>query len=86
MNNNITDPTVEVKNILQNHKIDYTQYYLIRFIKFVLNLLLIYIFIELLFANMDSLSKFQVVLIISVYCSVVLYILDNIFPTCSIKL
>ena len=79
MNTNITSPNSEVSNILEKYKIDNTQYYLVRFIKFIVNILLIYIFIELLFANMESLSKLQVILIISVYCSVVLYILDNIF-------
>ena len=86
MNTNITSPNSEVSNILEKYKIDNTQYYMLRFIKFIVNILLIYIFIELLFANMESLSKLQVILIISVYCSIVLYILDNIFPICIIKL
>ena len=86
MNTNITNPNSEVSNILEKYKFDNTQYYMLRFIKFIVNILLIYIFIELLFANMESLSKLQVILIISVYCSIVLYILDNIFPICTIKI
>ena len=86
MNTNIISTNNEVSNILEKYNFDNTQYYLIRFIKFIVNILLIYIFIEILFANMESLSKLQVILIISVYCSIVLYILDNIFPICTIKI
>ena len=86
MNTNIISPNSEVSNILEKFNLDNTQYYLIRFIKFIVNILLIYLFIEILFENMESLSKLQVILIISVYCSIVLYILDNIFPICTIKI
>ncbi len=86
MNNNISAVSDEVKNMITNYKVDYTQNYLSRFIKFIVNFLLIYIFIEFLFDNMENLSKLQTVLIICTYCSVLLYILDNIFPNCSIKL
>ena len=88
--NNLSENDQSLKsfdtNSFSNYKIDYMQNYLSKFIKFIVNFLLIYIFIEFLFDNMESLSKLQIVLIICVYCSVLLYILDNIFPNYNIKL
>lgn len=65
-----------------NYLLDYKNYYLTRMIKFLINFILTYCFLEFILNN-NSLSKFELILIICTFSSVLLYILDSNFPSCS---
>jgi hypothetical protein len=69
-----------------NLSLDYKNYYLSRMIKFLLNFILTYCFLEFLFENNENLSKFQFILIVCTFSSVLFYILDSNFPVCSMSL
>lgn len=75
-----------LKKIIEdnNYLLDYKNYYLSRMIKFLVNFILTYCFLEFLFMNNYDLSKIEFVLIICTFSSVLLYILDSNFPSCSI--
>lgn len=69
-----------------NYLLDYKNYYLSRMIKFLINFILTYCFLEFLLTNNDNLTKLQFILIICTFSSILLYILDSNFPTCYINL
>jgi hypothetical protein len=64
--------------------IDGTYIILNRSIKFLLNFLLTFLFIKFIIGNWPDLSINQFVLIICTVTSVLLYILDSIYPSCSL--
>lgn len=68
-----------------NYLLDYKNYYLTRMIKFLINFILTYFFLEFTLNNWD-LSKFELILLICTFSSVLLYILDSNFPSCSFTL
>ena len=91
MNNNKDSDTIneissQIKKIINNNKFDYTYFYLSRLLKFIINFILVYLFIYYLFNNFDNLTKNKMILIICTYVSILLYLLDCNFPTCYIKL
>jgi hypothetical protein len=55
-----------------------------RSIKFLLNFLLTFLFIKLIIGNWPDLSINQFVLLICTISSVLLYILDLMYPSCTI--
>ncbi len=64
--------------------IDGTHVILNRSIKFLLNFLLTFLFIKLIIGNWPDLSINQFILVICTVSSVLLYILDLMYPSCSI--
>jgi len=68
-----------------NYLLDYKNYYLTRMIKFLINFILTYCFLEFLLNN-NELGKLELILIICTFSSVLLYILDSNFPSCSLIL
>jgi hypothetical protein len=88
VNNEInSENNSNLKEIIKenNYLFDYKNYYLSRMIKFLINFILTYCFLEFLLVNNDNLSKTQFVLLICTFSSVLLYILDSNFPSCSIN-
>lgn len=55
-----------------------------RSIKFLLNFLLTFLFIKFIIGNWPELSINQFVLLICTISSVLLYILDSVYPSCSL--
>ena len=55
-----------------------------RTIKFLLNFLLTFLFIKLIIGNWPELSINQFILVICTVSSVLLYILDLLYPSCSL--
>jgi hypothetical protein len=84
VNNEIND---NLKKIIaeNNFLLDYKNYYLTRMIKFLINFILTYCFLEFILGN-NELSKLELILIICTFSSILLYILDSNFPSCSITL
>jgi hypothetical protein len=68
-----------------NFLLDYKNYYITRMIKFLVNFILTYCFLEFILDN-NELSKLELILIICTFSSILLYILDSNFPSCSITL
>ena len=64
----------------------YDETYIIinRSIKFLLNFLLTFLFIKLIIGNYPDLSINQFILVICTVSSVLLYILDLLYPSCSL--
>jgi hypothetical protein len=73
-----------IKN--NNYKVDNGYYYISRLIKFSLNFILTYLFMEYLLNNIDNFNKIQLILLVCVFSSLLLYILDTNFPSCFVKL
>lgn len=89
MNNTTnTENNDNLKNIIKhnNYSIDYTNYYLSKLVKFLLNIILIYIFLENIFDANNQLTREQLILLICAYCSVLFFILDLNFPSCSFSI
>ena len=80
INNNLKKIIVE-----NNYLLDYKNLYLTRMIKFLINFILLYCFLEFILSN-DEISKSTLILIICTISSILLYILDSNFPSCSIIL
>ncbi len=61
-------------------------YYVIlnRSIKFLLNFLLTFLFLQIIFENLPDLNINQFILVICTVSSVLLYILDMAYPSCSL--
>ena len=70
-NTNIPIPSIDINFILLN-----------RTIKFLLNFLLVYIFVTIMVYNYPTLSINYFILLICTISSVVFYILDLSFPSC----
>lgn len=64
--------------------IDGTYIMMNRCIKFLLNFILTFVFIKFIIGNWPDLSINQFVLVICTVSAVLLYILDSIYPSCSI--
>ena len=88
VNNKIDIETINEnikKNINDNnYSIDNTNLYLSRVIKFSLNFILIYIFLEFIFNPNYEFTRTQLILLICIFSSVLLYILDLNYPSCSL--
>lgn len=67
-----------------DNKVDNYNVYLNKGLKLVLNVLFYYIFLNILFCS--KLETSQNILVIIVFSVVVMYILDNNFPSCNINL
>jgi hypothetical protein len=76
-----------LKNIIKskNLSIDNKNYYLSKAIKFLLNFILMFFFTDYLL-DVNPEKKFETVLAICTFSSVLFYILDLNFPSCSINL
>ncbi len=61
-------------------------YYVVlnRTIKFLLNFLLTFLFLQIIFGNFPDLNINQFILVICTVSSVLLYILDMAYPSCSL--
>ena len=77
----------DLKKIIKTNKlsIDNKNYYLTKAIKFLLNFILTFVFIDYLLGDINE-NKFETVLAICTFSSVLFYILDLNFPSCSINL
>ena len=73
-----------IKN--KNYKIDNGYYYFSRLIKFSLNFILTYLFMEYLLNNIDNFNKIQLILLVCMFSSILLYLLDSNFPSCNLNL
>jgi hypothetical protein len=82
----LTENSQEIKNIIKNYNFDYTQYYLSRSLKFVINFILVYLFVSYILNYNDDLTQNEMILIICTYVSVLLYLLDSNFPSCYVNL
>lgn len=71
LDNNISLPSIDANFILLN-----------RFIKYVLNFLLIYLFVTLIIYNFPDTNIHLFIILICTISSVVFYILDLNFPSC----
>ena len=80
INNNLKKIIAE-----NNYLLDYDNYYLTRMIKFLVNFILLYCFLDFILSN-NEISKSTLILIICTVSSILLYILDLNFPSCSITL
>lgn len=69
-----------------NYVIDYKNLYLSRMIKFLINFIVTYAFLELVFNPEYELSRGQLILLICAFSSVLFYILDLNYPSCSFSL
>lgn len=65
-----------------NYLLDYKNYYLSRMLKFLINFILTYLFLEYIFNPNNELSRIQLILLICAFSSVLFYILDSNFPIC----
>jgi hypothetical protein len=88
MNSINSENNDNLKNIIKqnNYSLDYANYYLSRMVKFLLNFILMYFFLEHIFNPNNELSRAQIILLICAYSAVILYILDFNFPSCSFSL
>lgn len=84
--NNETNDTLKKIINQNNYSFDYKNYYLTRLIKFFLNFILTYFFLEFIFNPINELSRMQLILLICAFSSILLYILDSNFPTCYFSL
>ena len=80
--NNETNDTLKKIINQNNNSFDYKNYYLTRLIKFFLNFILTYFFLEFIFNPNNEVSRIQLILLICAFSSILLYILDSNFPTC----
>lgn len=72
----------DIKHMIkENYSFDYSNYYLTKTIKFLINFILMYFFIDVVISNFDKLTKLQIILSICAFSSVLLYILDNNLPS-----
>ena len=80
-NNEMND---SLKKIISenNYTVDYKNYYMSRMIKFLLNFILLYCLLEITINPEYELSRMQLILLICVFSSVLMYILDSNFPSC----
>jgi hypothetical protein len=69
-----------------NYILDYQNLYLTRMIKFLINFIIIYAFLEFVLNPEYELSKGQLILLICTFTSVLFYILDLNYPSCSFSL
>jgi len=69
----------------KNYSLDYKNFYLLKTIKFILNFFLLYIFLIFLIDYKDNITKNQFVLIICIYSSLLLYVIDTNIPICSVN-
>jgi hypothetical protein len=83
--NNETNDNLKKIIAENNYLLDYKNYYLTRMIKFLVNFILTYGFLQFALNN-SELSKMELILLICTFSSVLLYILDYNFPSCSLTL
>lgn len=88
MNSVNNESNDNLKNIINqnNNSIDYKNYYLSRMIKFLINFILTYLFLEFIFNPNNELSRMQLILLICAFSSILLYILDSNLPTCNFSM
>lgn len=83
---NLITKQEHLTNIINNFVIDNNNIYINRSLKFLINFLLTYCFINLVIYYNFSLNKNEVILLICTFSSILLFILDSNFPYCSLKL
>ncbi len=71
LNDNIILPSIDTNFILFN-----------RFIKYVLNFLLVYLFVTVIIYNYPDTNIHVFIILICTICSILFYILDLNFPSC----
>jgi inner membrane protein involved in colicin E2 resistance len=71
MNDNVPLPSIDTNFVLLN-----------RFIKYILNFLLIYLFVTLIIYNFPNTNIHLFIILICTISSVVFYVLDLNFPSC----
>lgn len=82
VNNETNDNLKKIINE-NNYVFDYKNLYLTRMIKFIINFFITYAFLELVFNPEYELSRVQLILLICAFTSVLFYILDLNYPSCS---
>lgn len=83
MTNNFVENLQHQKTNIQITTFDKNYIFLNRTIKYLLNLLLIYLSVTLIIYNYQSLSINILILLICTISSVFFYVLDLIFPSCN---
>jgi hypothetical protein len=77
-----------LKNLIteNNYLLDYKNFYLTRMIKFLINFILTYAFLEFVFNPEYELTRGQLILLICAFTSILIYVLDSNYPSCFISL
>ena len=84
--NNETNNNLKKLITENNYLLDYKNYYLTRMIKFLINFILTYAFLEFVFNPEYELTRIQLILLICAFSSIIMYILDSNYPSCSFSL
>lgn len=84
--NNETNDNLKKLITENNYYVDYKNYYLTKMIKFLINFIFTYCFLEFIFSPNNELTRTQVILLICAFSSILLYILDSNFPSCKFSL
>ena len=79
--NNIID---NFQNDLINVSVDKNNIILYKGIKYLLNFIIIYLFLKLVVSNYNDITIFQFIILACTISSVLFYILDLTFPVCNI--
>lgn len=79
--NNIID---NFQNDMINVSVDKNNIILYKGIKYLLNFIIIYLFLKLVVSNYNDITIFQFIILACTISSVLFYILDLTFPVCNI--
>lgn len=84
--NNETNDNLKKLITENNYLLDYKNFYLTRMIKFLINFIITYAFLEFIFNPNYELTRGQMILLICTFASIMMFILDSNFPTSFISL
>jgi len=83
MSINIIENFQHENTFINKPDIDFNYIFMNRLVKYILNFLIIYIFISITIFNYPDLSINSFILLICLIASITFYILDLYFPACS---
>jgi hypothetical protein len=84
--NNETDNNLKKLINDNNYTIDFNNYHLTKMIKFLINFIAMYIFVGILLNYNYEFNRQQFILIICLFSSVLLYIVDFNYPLCNVSI
>jgi hypothetical protein len=83
--NNETNNNLKKLITENNYLLDHKNFYLTRMIKFLINFILTYAFLEFVFNPEYELTRGQLILLICAFSSILIYVLDSNYPSCFIS-
>ena len=83
MSLNIIENFQHENTFINKPDIDFNYIFMNRLVKYILNFLIIYIFVSIIIFNYPDLSINSFILLICLIASITFYILDLYFPACS---